>query len=70
MDGDKRNTSRSFVRVLARYCVAIGVRTFAALKNWDEERVDPVLKAFAKYSEVQSSILSQPCIIRVRRRQT
>src|SRR5947208_16907013 len=46
MDGDKTEHVREFVRVLARYAAAIGVRTFAALKNWEEERVDPVLAAF------------------------
>src|SRR3712207_8052202 len=41
-----------FVRVLERYCVGIGVRTFARLKNWEEERIDPVLHAFARYASV------------------
>jgi len=50
MDGDKTEHVAEFVRVLERYCVAIGVRTFASLKNWTEERTDPVLNAFAKYS--------------------
>src|SRR5919204_5254869 len=52
MDADKTEHVAEFVRVLERYCVAIGVRTFAALKNWDEERTDPILNAFAKYSDV------------------
>src|SRR5256885_11541489 len=52
MDGDKTEHVAEFVQVLERYCTAIGVRTFAALKNWDEERTDPILNAFAKYSEV------------------
>src|SRR5438874_12899658 len=50
MDGDKTEHVAEFVRVLARYASAIGVRTFAALKNWEEERTDPILNAFAKYS--------------------
>ena len=45
MDADKTEHVAEFVRVLERYCVAIGVRTFAALKNWEEERTDPVLNA-------------------------
>jgi N-acetylornithine carbamoyltransferase len=65
MDGDKTEHVAEFVRVLARYCVAIGVRTFAALKNWDEERDDPVLRSFAKYSEVPiinlESAMHHPC---------
>jgi len=51
--------------VLGRYCVAIGVRTFASLKNWEEERTDPILNAFAKYSEVPvinlESAMHHPC---------
>src|SRR6266516_1043768 len=52
MDGDKTEHVAEFVRVLGRYCVAIGVRTFAALRNWKEEQADPVLNAFARYSSV------------------
>ena len=65
MDTDKTEHSAEFVRVLGRYCVAIGVRTFAALQNWQEERVDPILSAFAKYSEVPvinlESAMHHPC---------
>ena len=42
-----------------------GVRTFAALKDWSEERRDPVLAAFAKYSDVPvinlESAMHHPC---------
>jgi N-acetylornithine carbamoyltransferase len=65
MDGDKTEHVAEFVRVLTRYCSAIGVRTFAALEDWEEERNDPVLKAFAKYSEVPiinlESAMHHPC---------
>src|SRR5712691_804523 len=65
MDADKTEHVAEFVRVLARYCVAIGVRTFAALKNWEEERTDPILNAFARYSEVPvinlESAMHHPC---------
>jgi N-acetylornithine carbamoyltransferase len=65
MDGDKTEHVAEFVRVLGRYCSAIGVRTFAALKNWEEERTDPVLMAFAKHSEVPiinlESAMHHPC---------
>src|SRR6185503_6827688 len=46
MDGDKTEHVAEFVRVLGRYCAAIGVRTFAGLRNWDEDRSDPVFTAF------------------------
>ena len=65
MDADKTEHVAEFVRVLGRYCAAIGVRTFAALKNWGEERTDPILNAFAKYSEVPvinlESAMHHPC---------
>lgn len=65
MDADKTEHVAEFVRVLGRYCVAIGVRTFAALKDWEAERVDPILNAFAKYSEVPiinlESAMHHPC---------
>jgi len=65
MDGDKTEHVAEFVRVLERYCVAIGVRTFATLKNWEEERTDPVLNAFAKYASVPiinlESAMHHPC---------
>src|SRR5215216_4123412 len=65
MDGDKTEHVAEFVRVLERYCVGIGVRTFAALKNWQEERSDPVLNAFAEYASVPiinlESAMHHPC---------
>ena len=65
MDGDRTEHVAEFVQVLGRYCAAIGVRTFAPLKNWEEERADPILRAFAKYSEVPvinlESAIHHPC---------
>jgi N-acetylornithine carbamoyltransferase len=65
MDSDKTEHVAEFVRVLERYCVAIGVRTFAALKDWQEERTDPVLNAFARYASVPiinlESAMHHPC---------
>ncbi len=50
MDSDKTEHLKEFVRVLERYVSAIGVRTFANLKNWEEERLEPILAAFEKYA--------------------
>ena len=65
MDGEKTEHVAEFVRVLERYCVAIGVRTFASLKDWQEERTDPVLNSFAKYASVPiinlESAMHHPC---------
>ena len=65
MDGDKTEHVAEFVPVLERYCVAIGVRTFAALKDWPEERTDPILNSFARYASVPiinlESAMHHPC---------
>lgn len=65
MDGDKTEHLAEFVGVLGRYCSAIGVRTFAALKDWNDERLDPVLNSFARFSEVPiinlESAMHHPC---------
>jgi N-acetylornithine carbamoyltransferase len=65
MDRDKTEHVAEFVRVLGRYCSAIGLRTFAALKDWNEERTDPVLAAFVKHSDVPvinlESAMHHPC---------
>src|SRR3712207_67723 len=65
MDGDKTEHLAEFVRVLERYVAAIGVRTFAHLKNWEEERLEPVLSAFEKYSSKPlinlESAMHHPC---------
>jgi len=65
MDSDKTEHVAEFVRVLERYCVAIGVRTFAALKDWKEERTDPILNAFARYASAPiinlESAMHHPC---------
>ena len=65
MDGDKTEHVAEFVHVLGRYCAGIGVRTFAAMKDWNEERADPILNAFVKHSTVPivnlESAMHHPC---------
>ncbi len=65
MDGDKTEHLKEFVRVLERYVSAIGVRTFAALQDWEAERTDPILNAFAEYSTKPiinlESAMHHPC---------
>ncbi len=65
MDGDKTEHLAEFVGVLERYVSAIGVRTFAELKDWETERTDPILNAFAKYATVPiinlESAMHHPC---------
>lgn len=65
MDDDKTEHIKEFVRVLERYVAAIGVRTFAELKNWDTEKTDPILSAFEKYASAPlinlESAMHHPC---------
>jgi N-acetylornithine carbamoyltransferase len=65
MDGGKTEHLKEFVRVLERYVSAIGVRTFAELKDWETERTDPILAAFARYSSKPiinlESAMHHPC---------
>jgi len=65
MDGNKTEHLKEFVRVLERYVSAIGVRTFAALEDWETERADPILNAFARYATVPiinlESAMHHPC---------
>ena len=65
MDGDKTEHLKEFVRVLERYVAAVGVRTFAELKDWNAERVEPVLSAFERYSTKPvinlESAMHHPC---------
>ncbi len=65
MDGAKTEHLKEFVRVLERYVCAIGVRTFADLQDWQVEKLDPILNAFAKYATVPiinlESAMHHPC---------
>ncbi len=65
MDSDKTEHLKEFVGVLERYVAAIGVRTFANLKDWEAERLEPVLSAFEKYSTKPiinlESAMHHPC---------
>jgi N-acetylornithine carbamoyltransferase len=65
MDGNKTEHLKEFVQVLERYVSAIGVRTFAELKDWDLERTEPVLSAFERYATKPiinlESAMHHPC---------
>jgi N-acetylornithine carbamoyltransferase len=65
MDSDKTEHLKEFVRVLERYVSAIGVRTFAEMKDWPLERTDPVLAAFQRYATKPiinlESAMHHPC---------
>lgn len=65
MDEGKTEHLKEFVRVLERYVAAIGVRTFAELKDWNLERTEPILSAFERYASKPlinlESAMHHPC---------
>jgi N-acetylornithine carbamoyltransferase len=52
MDGDKSEHIKEAARVLSRYGVAIGVRAFPEMLDYEAEMADPVIQSFARYSSV------------------
>ena len=52
MDSDKTEHIKEAARVLSRYVAAIGVRAFPEMKDYATEMTDPVVRGFAKYSDV------------------
>lgn len=52
MDGDAAEHVADAIPVLAQYADVLAVRAFAALTDADEDRADPVMAAFARYSPV------------------
>ena len=52
MDSNKTEHIKEAARVLSRYVAAIGVRAFPEMRDYAEEILDPVLRGFARYSDV------------------
>lgn len=52
MDGDKSEHIKDAVGVMGQYCDILGVRTFAQLKNKEEDDNEEVLNSFVKYAGV------------------
>lgn len=65
MDGAAAEHVREGAGVLGRYCDMLGVRSFPLGKDYEEDRREPVLTAFAKHSGVPvvnlESPLDHPC---------
>ncbi len=65
MDGVKTEHLKEFVGVLDRYVDGLAVRCFAEMKNWTEERLDPIIRGFLRYSTKPvinlESAMSHPC---------
>jgi N-acetylornithine carbamoyltransferase len=65
MNENKAEHIKEAVPVLSRYVDCLSVRCFPFGNNWDEDKSDPVISAFAKYAEVPlinlESAMWHPC---------
>jgi len=52
MDGSEEEHVREAARVLSRYVDLIAIRCFPEFKDWQAEREDPMISAFAKHATV------------------
>ncbi|HXI87370.1 MAG TPA: N-acetylornithine carbamoyltransferase [Parvularculaceae bacterium] len=64
MDGEAEEHVKEAAKVLSRYCDMIGIRAFPKFQNWQEDRQDKILAAFAKYADVpviNMETITHPC---------
>ncbi|QDG52837.1 N-acetylornithine carbamoyltransferase [Persicimonas caeni] len=64
MDADAEEHVIEAARVLSRYCDIIAVRAFPKFENWEQDRRDHVIKAFAEYATVpviNMETITHPC---------
>ena len=64
MDGDPEEHIAEVAKVLSRYCDLLAVRAFPQFQNWEEDRQDKVIHAFAKYATVpviNMETITHPC---------
>ncbi len=64
MDGEAEEHAKEAAKVLSRYCDLIGVRAFPKFADWNEDRQDKVLNAFARYADVpviNMETITHPC---------
>ena len=65
MDGTAAEHLKEAVPVLGRMCQGLGLRSFPAGKSWAEDKAEPALAAFLKYSTVpvinMESASGHPC---------
>ena len=64
MDGEAEEHVKEAASVLSRYCDLIGVRAFPKFQDWEDDRKDKILNAFARYSDVpviNMETITHPC---------
>jgi N-acetylornithine carbamoyltransferase len=64
MLGDAEEHVSEAAKVLSRYCDLIGIRAFPKFDDWEEDRKDLILNAWAEHSEVpviNMETITHPC---------
>ncbi|HET6913730.1 MAG TPA: N-acetylornithine carbamoyltransferase [Rhodanobacteraceae bacterium] len=64
MDGEAEEHVAEVARVLSRYVDLIGVRAFPKFRDWNEDREDTVIRAFARHATVpviNMETITHPC---------
>ena len=64
MDGEAEEHVKEAARVLSSYCDMIGVRAFPKFLDWNDDRKDKILNAFATYADVpvvNMETITHPC---------
>jgi N-acetylornithine carbamoyltransferase len=64
MDGEAEEHVKEAAKVLSRYCDMIGIRAFPKFIDWQDDRKDKILNAFARYSDVpviNMETITHPC---------
>lgn len=64
MLGEAEEHVSEAAKVLSRYCDLIGIRAFPKFGNWEEDRKDLILNAFAEHSDVpviNMETINHPC---------
>jgi N-acetylornithine carbamoyltransferase len=64
MDSEAEEHVVEAARVLSRYCDLIAVRAFPKFDNWEQDRRDHVIRAFAEYATVpviNMETITHPC---------
>lgn len=64
MLGEAEEHVKEAAKVLSRYCDLIGIRAFPKFQNWEEDRKDTILEAFATHADVpviNMETITHPC---------
>jgi N-acetylornithine carbamoyltransferase len=65
MNGDSPEHIKDAAKVLSRYGDALAVRSFPRMKDYEQDRLDPILSAFSKYASAPlinlESAVEHPC---------